>query len=111
MTTIDLSPELIDHFLNDGFWDAHDGSWPEMQTANQDEVDKLNLAELPCYGEELTIELCNHPKVTEVDFHNFPSCAVLTFRADGKHYKFDIWNPGPGTHYNATRWSDDPWTG
>ena len=124
---IRLSRELIDHFLNDSFWDIDpDAGWPETELPKQEEKWRLNSGELPCHPDEFVIECCNHPELTEVDLHNFQCCHVLTFRwkdpregrsafakrvYHGKYYKFDIWTPGPVVHYEAMRWSDEPWSG
>ena len=109
--TIDLGPDLVNHYLADSFWSAHDDSWPEYQLANSVELERLNGVELPCYSEELIIELCQHPDITEADHHNFNCCTVITFRARGRYYKFDIWENSFGVHYEASRWSDEPWSG
>lgn len=122
LITIDLGPELIEHFLNDSFWEKSDGSWPEVQKADQQEIERLNVAELPCEPEELIIEICNHPNVTDADHYHFQGCChVITFKWNdprdgelyypGKHYKFDIWTYGPVNNYEATRWTDQPWSG
>lgn len=109
--TIELGPDLVNHYLADGFWSAHDDSWPQYQSANSVELERLNVAELPCCSDEFFIELCQHPDIAEVDHYNFLCCSVITFRARGRYYKFDLWENNWGVHYEARRWSDEPWSG
>ena len=107
---------LIDHYLNDDFWNLND---PEFETCLEypwvEEVLRLNLGEMGS-PQEFVLDLNKHPDITNVDYHNFGSYEVIIFRwidprgltsldryYPDKYYKFDIWQ-GQTISYELCRW-------
>ena len=123
--------ELVDHYLNDNFWELGDPEeWGVIEKPKDEEVFKLNLCELPSDTEEFCKDLAAHPQIEDVEQHRFGLnedgvgdiiIDVITFHwldpldseedlRYGKYYKFDVWH-GPATNYELIRWSDQPYSG
>jgi len=114
--------ELVDHYLNDDFWELGDPEeWGVIEKPKDEEVFKLNLCELPADTEEFCKDLTAHPQIVGVERLWTQDIEVISFHwldpldseedlRYGKYYKFDVWH-GPATNYELIRWSDEPYSG
>ena len=114
--------ELVDHYLNDNFWELGDPEeWGVIEKPKDEEVFKLNLCELPADTEEFCKDLTAHPQIVGVERLWTQDIEVISFHwldpldseedlCYGKYYKFDVWH-GPATNYELIRWSDQPYSG
>ena len=114
--------ELVDHYLNDDFWELGDPEeWGGIEKPKDEEVFKLNLCELPADTEEFCKDLTAHPQIVGVERLWTQDIEVISFHwldpldseedlRYGKYYKFDVWH-GQATNYELIRWSDEPYSG
>ena len=114
--------ELVDHYLNDNFWELGDPEeWGVIEKPKDEEVFKLNLCELPSDTEEFCKDLTAHPQIVGVERLWTQDIEVISFHwldpldseedlRYGKYYKFDVWH-GQATNYELIRWSDEPYSG
>ena len=107
---------LIEHYLNDDFWDLNPPEFERcLEYPKEEEVMRLNLGELVS-PQKFVLDLDEHPDIHNVDYHNFGSYEVIIFRCvdprgltdldlyhPDRYYKFDIWQ-GQTTSYELCRW-------